>query len=82
MKPCINLKTYIPNRKLWVSTVAYNMIIGAGRTSETMAFSGSEKGIEDYEELYFESHGSEGNEKTLKKEHRRIVKLLTEKGVL
>ena len=69
----VDIKTYIPERGVWVSTVAFDTEIGYGRCAETMVFKGDEKGITDYAELYFESHGYCTNEETLRKEHERIV---------
>ncbi len=70
------IKTYIPEKKVWVSTVAWDIPIGADRCAETMVFRGDEKGITDFNELYFESHGCETDEKALRKKHERIVEAI------
>jgi len=72
----VNIKTYIPERKVWVSTVAWDIPIGADRCAETMVFRGDEEGITDWSELYFESHGWETDENVLRKEHERIVEAI------
>ena len=66
-------KTYLPEKGLWVSTVAHDMAIGAGRSSETMVFKGDKDGVQDYGEQYFEGHGFIQDEKTLDGFHERIV---------
>ena len=73
MERKVDLKTYIPEKGVWVSTVAYDCEIGFGRKSETMVFRGDESGITDFTDLYFESHGYETDPERLRKEHERIV---------
>jgi len=70
----VDYKTYIPEKKVWVSTVAWNVPIGPDRCAETMVFWGDERGIMSYDELYFESHGFETDPEVLKREHERIVR--------
>jgi len=70
----VDYKTYIPEKKVWVSTVAYDIPIGDDRCAETMVFRGNEKGITDWEELYFESHGMETDPEILRKKHEEIVR--------
>lgn len=72
----VNIKTYIPEKGVWVSTVAWDVPIGVDRCAETMVFRGDEKGITDYSDLYFESHGWETDERVLRKEHERIVEAI------
>lgn len=74
----VDYKTYIPELGVWVSTVAYNTLIGPDRCAETMVFKGDENGITDWSELYFESHGCITDPEELKKRHDRIVKLIKE----
>ena len=69
----VDLKTFVKEKGVWVSTVAHKIEIGMGRTSETMVFKGNEKEITNWLEVYFESHGYETREALLKKEHERIV---------
>jgi len=66
-------KTYIPEKGVWVSTVAWNYNIGLDRSSETMVFKGDEEGIEDYTDFYMESHGHTYSKDTLTRAHKRIV---------
>ena len=73
-----DFKTYIPEKGVWVSTVAWNMRIGLTRNSETMVFPGNERGITDYGTvIYSKSHGfiEDTGEyiKWLKKKHNEIV---------
>jgi len=74
LKCLVDYKTYIPEKKVWVSTIAYNTLIGFDRVSETMVFRGDEEGITDYTPLYFESHGMETDPEVLKKKHEEIVR--------
>ena len=74
MRALVDLKTYIPEKRVWVSTVAYDEEIGFGRCAETMVFKGDEGGITDWGELYFESHGYTTDEEELKKRHEEIVR--------
>ena len=69
-----DLKTFIPSRQVWVSTVAWNCEIGIGRNAETMVFKGNSSGITDWHTLYFEPHGWIADKAVLQKIHRRIVK--------
>jgi len=72
----VDLKTYIPKLRVWVSTVAYDTPIGAdGRPAETMVFKGNSEKITSYEELYFEPHFTT-NPEELKKIHESIVQQL------
>ena len=54
MKRLVDLKTFLPEKKVWVSTVAYDEEIGFNRCAETIVFKGDETGITDWDELYFE----------------------------
>ena len=70
----VDLKTFIPEKGVWVSTVAHDMPIGIDRCAETMVFRGDKDGITDwYDELYFESHGYTTDREVLRKAHERIV---------
>ena len=73
MRCLVDLKTYIPEKGVWVSTVAYDREIGWDRKAETMVFRGDENGITSTAELYFESHGHTTDPAALKREHERIV---------
>jgi len=73
-KMLVNIKTFIPERKVWVSTVAWDIPIGMDRCAETMVFRGNKDEITDYSELYFMPHGYCTDEEKLRKEHERIVK--------
>jgi len=77
----VNLKTFISERGVWVSTVAWDQPIGYDRCSETMVFRGDEKGITDNRILYFESHGYTAEESILKERHERIVESI-KKGMI
>ena len=78
MEKLVDLKTYIPEKGVWVSTVAYDEEIGFGRCAETMVFKGDESGITDWSELYFESHGYITDKEGLKKRHEEIVREIRE----
>jgi len=78
MEKLVDLKTYIPEKKVWVSTIAYDEEIGFNRCAETMVFKGDENGITDWSELYFESHGYTTDEEELKKRHKEIVRVIRE----
>jgi len=69
----VQIKTFIPEQNVWVSTVAYTQEIGLNRTSETMVFKGNAEGITDYSELYFESHSYIQDKALLKRLHEQIV---------
>ena len=69
----VDFKTYIPELKVWVSTIAYDRPIGIDRCSETMVFKGDENGITDWSELYFESHRWLLDKKVLKGLHDEVV---------
>ena len=69
----MDLKTFLPEKKVWVSTVAYDEEIGFNGCAETIVFKGDETGITDWDELYFESHGYTTDEKELRKRHEEIV---------
>mgnify|MGYP000008669223 CR=1 FL=1 len=77
-KMIVNLKTFIPEEGVWVSTVAWDMPIGLHRCAESMVFSGNQEEITSWEELYFESHGYCTDEEILREEHERIVKGIKE----
>jgi len=67
--------TYLPKKRWWISTVAWPHDIGLDRTSETMAFKGTKKkGITDYHEKYFESHGRTQDYNELETYHNDIVR--------
>ena len=72
-KCIVDLKTFIPEKNVWVSTVAWDIEIGVGRKAESMIFKGNKDGITDWEGLYFESHGYTTNKEVLEKLHRKIV---------
>jgi len=74
MRRLVDLKTYIPEKKVWVSTVACDEEIGFNRCAETMVFKGDENGITDWSELFFESHEYTTDEEELKKRHEEIVR--------
>jgi len=74
VEPLVKYQTYIPEKKVWVSTVAYPFPIGVDRCAETMVFRGNESGITDWDDLYFESHGYETDPEVLKKKHDDIVR--------
>jgi len=74
MRRLVDLKTYIPEKKVWVSTVACDEEIGFNRCAETMVFKGDENGITDWGELFFESHEYTTDEEELKKRHEEIVR--------
>jgi len=78
MEKLVDLKTYIPEKKVWVSTIAYDEEIGFGRCAETMVFKGDENGITDWSELFFVSHGYTTDEEELKKRHEEIVRRIRE----
>jgi len=78
MERLVDLKTYIPERRFWVSTVACDEEIGFNRCAETMVFKGDESGIADWSELYFESHGHTTDEEELKKRHEEVVRKIRE----
>lgn len=46
-KKIFDLKTYIPEKKVWVSTIAFNIPINSAGNSETAVFPGDEKNITD-----------------------------------
>ena len=77
MKRLVDLKTYIPEKRVWVSTVAYDKEISINRCAETIVLKGNEKGITD-RMLYYESHGHTTDEKELKKRHEEIVRKIRE----
>ena len=81
MERLVDLKTYIPEKKVWVSTVACDEEIGFNRCAETMVFKGDESGITDWSELYFESHGYVTDEEKLRKRHEEIVRKIREGGI-
>jgi len=70
----VDLKTYIEEKGVWVSTVAHDMEIGLNRCAETMVFRGDSESIKDWTEVYFESHGYETNEEVLRSLHEEIVR--------
>ena len=78
MEKLVDLKTYIPEKKVWVSTIAYDKEIGFDRCAETMVFKGDENGITDWSELFFESHGYITDEEELKRKHEEIVRGIRE----
>mgnify|MGYP007013801660 CR=1 FL=1 len=78
MKRLVDLKTYIPEKRVWVSTVAYDKEIGFNRCAETMVFKGDKDGITDWSELYYEDHGHTTDEKELRKRHEEIVRKIRE----
>jgi len=78
MKRLVDLKTYIPEKRVWVSTVAYDKEISINRCAETMVFKGDENGITDWSELYYEDHGRTTDEKELKRRHEEIVRKIRE----
>ena len=78
MKQLVDLKTYIPEKKVWVSTVAYNREISLNTCAETIVVKGNESGITDWDALYYESHGRITDEEELKKRHEEIVKKIRE----
>jgi len=69
----VDIKTFIPELQVWVSTIARNEPLWIGCYAETMVFKGNEHGITDWHELYFENHGDTTDRATLEKEHNRIV---------
>ena len=75
-KRIVDIKTYIPELGVWVSTVAFDGLIGLDRVSETMVFRGNEKGITDYGELYFEPHGYTTDKEKLERRHKEIVEAI------
>ena len=81
MERLVDLKTYIPEKKVWVSTVACDEEIGFNRCAETMVFKGDENGITDWSELYFESHRYVTDEEELRKRHEEIVRKIREGGI-
>ena len=78
MERLVDLKTYIPEKKVWASTVACDEEIGFNRCAETMVFKGDESGITDWSELYFERHGCITDEEELKERHEEIVRKIRE----
>ena len=70
----VDLKTYIPELGVVVSTVAWSGEIGYRRSAETMVFKGNIEEIVDWNELYMESHGYCTDVCELCREHCRIVK--------
>ena len=73
MSMLTRLKTYVPQKKLWVLTVAYDTIIGVNRTAETMVYRGNEREITNYDELDFEDLGCFPPEEYLKERHQLMV---------
>ena len=69
----VDFKTYIPEKRVWVSTVAHDMKIGWNRASETLVFPGDETGIKEWNEIYAKSHSYIMDRSTLQKIHSRIV---------
>ena len=78
MERLVDLKTYISEKKVWVSTIACDEEIGFNRCAETMVFKGDENGITDWSELFFESHGRITDGEELKKRHEEIVRMIRE----
>ncbi len=67
-------KTYVPERKVTVSTVGYNRLMGAHRTAETTVFAASDDGeVVDWAALYIEGHGMYPSGERLEVEHMRVV---------
>ena len=67
MERLVDLKTYIPERRVWISTVACDEEVGFNRCAETMVFKGDENGITDWSELSLESHGYTTDEEELRR---------------
>ena len=80
MRILYHFKTYIPKTGVWVSTVAWDMRIGGGRTSETMVFKGDEKDIIDWSDIDFESLGYIQNETVLMRKHNEMVEKWSNKS--
>lgn len=72
-KKIFDLKTYIPEKRVWVLTVAFNIPINPAGNTETAVFPGNEKGITDWGDLYMEYHGFVKKKEILKKKHQEIV---------
>jgi len=69
----VDYKTYIPEKGVWISTVAWNAPINLEGNAETMVFRGDEEGITDWCELYYEPHGWTFDRELLRKKHEEIV---------
>ena len=67
------MQTYIPSKKLWVSTVNHNQTIGLNRTAETMVFEGDENGVTDWGERDFEDLGMNPSKDELEIAHKCMV---------
>lgn len=69
----VDFKTYIPEKSVWVSTVAYDEEIAPDSYAETMVFKGNRDGITDWSELYYKSHGYIIDREELRRRHEEIV---------
>jgi len=79
----VQYKTYIPEKKVWVSTIAWNKLIGKDWKSETSIFQGDENGVTDWTPLYLEPHGLCTDKEILKEKHKEVIrKLLKDEIVL
>ena len=77
-KQLVYLRNYVPEKGVWVVTVAYNREIGPNTCAETIVLKGNENGITDQNMLYYESHGRTTDEKELRKRHEEIVRKIRE----
>ena len=77
-KQLVYLRNYVPEKEVWVVTVAYNREICPNTCAETVVLKGNENGITDQNMLYYESHGHTTDEKELRKRHEEIVRKIRE----